>query len=92
VEGLAVSKHTISVTIDLRLLALRLRETGKRFIHVHEMAYELGVSSKTAGKILKGLARLGYAIRWSDGVYMILDDRRLRFRMEGRVGENPKSL
>ncbi len=72
-------KYTINITVDLRLLALRLRETGRRFIRVHEIAYEFGVSPKTAGKILKSLARLGYVVKWSDGVYMVLDDKKLRY-------------
>lgn len=87
---MASIKHTINVTIDLRLLALRLRETGRRFVRVHEIAYELGVSPKTAGKILKSMTRLGYVVRWSDGVYMVLDDKKMRFRqpplVEDRAG------
>ncbi len=84
---MASIKHTINVTVDLRLLALRLRETGRRFVRVHEIAYELGVSPKTAGKILKSMARLGYVVRWSDGVYMVLDDKKLRFRQLPVAGE-----
>jgi len=72
-------KHTISVTIDLRLLAMRLRESGKKFVRVHEIAYELGVSPKTAGKVLTSLAKLGYVVKWSDGVYMIVDEKPVKY-------------
>ena len=66
-------KYTVNVTIDLRLLALKFRERGKKFIRVHEVAYELGISTRTAGKLLMSMAKLGYVVRWSDGVYMIRD-------------------
>lgn len=74
-------KYTINVTIDLRLLAMRLRENGKKFIRVHEIAYELGVSPKTAGKILVSLAKLGYVVKWSEGVYMLIDEKPVRYRV-----------
>ena len=74
------SKKTITVTIDLDLLAMRIIESKRRFIRLHELAYELGVSSRTAGKILRGLEKLGYIIRWSDGVYMVVEDYNRRIR------------
>lgn len=73
-----MSKYTINVTIDLRLLAMKLRERGKKFVRVHEIAYELGVSPRTAGKIMVSLARLGYVVKWSEGVYMVLEDEPCR--------------
>ncbi len=73
-------KNTITVTIDLRLLVLRFRESGKRFLRVHEVAYELGVSPKTAGKILRSLERLGYAVRWSGNVYMLIEEKGFRYK------------
>jgi len=74
-----MAKYTISVTIDLRLLGMRLRESGKRFVRVHEIAYELGTSPKTAGKVLTSLAKLGYVVKWSDGVYMIVDEKPIKY-------------
>lgn len=70
-------RHKINVTIDLRLLALRIMDRGKRFIKVNELAYELGTSTKTAGKILVSLAKLGYVAKWSDGVYMVFNNKPL---------------
>ncbi|OYT39818.1 MAG: hypothetical protein B6U89_03480 [Desulfurococcales archaeon ex4484_58] len=74
-------KYTINVTIDLRLLAMKLRERGKKFIRVHELAYELGVSPKTAGKVLVSLAKLGYVVRWSEGVYMLIEEKPVKYRV-----------
>ncbi len=74
-------KYTINVTIDLRLLAMRLRENGKKFIRVHEIAYELGTSPKTAGKILVSLAKLGYVVKWSEGVYMLVDEKPVKYKV-----------
>jgi len=70
-----VVKRTINVTIDLYLLAMRLKDRGKRFVRVHEIAYELGTSPKTAGKILMSMAKLGYVVKWSEGVYMIVNEK-----------------
>ncbi len=77
-------KYTINVTIDLRLLAMRLRENGKKFIRVHEIAYELGTSPKTAGKILVSLAKLGYVVKWSEGVYMLVDEKPVKYKVAER--------
>ncbi len=68
-------RYTVNVTIDLRLLAIKLRESGKRFVKVHEIAYDLAVSPRTAGKILNSMARLGYLIKWSDSVYMVVYEK-----------------
>ncbi len=76
-------KYTVNVTIDLRLLAMRLRDRGRKFIRVHEIAYELGVSPKTAGKILVSLAKLGYVVKWSDGVYMLVDEKPVIYKIVG---------
>jgi len=70
-----LARYTVNVTIDLRLLAIKLRESGKRFVKVHEIAYDLAVSPRTAGKILNSMARLGYLIKWSDSVYMVVYEK-----------------
>jgi Mn-dependent DtxR family transcriptional regulator len=49
-------------------------------LRVHELAYELGVSPKTAGKILRSMERLGYVVRWSSNVYMLIDENKFRLR------------
>lgn len=77
--GSCMSKYTVNVTIDLRLLALKYKEKKRRFIRVHEVAYELGISPKTAGKILVSMAKLGYLVKWSDGVYMLVDEKSLQY-------------
>ncbi len=76
-------KYTVTITIDLRLLAMRLRESGRRFIRVHEIAYDLGISPRTAGKLLMSMAKLGYVVKWSDGVYMVLDGKPRKYHVLG---------
>ncbi|MCD6488812.1 MAG: hypothetical protein J7K21_06280 [Desulfurococcales archaeon] len=66
------SKETVTITVNLHLLGRRLGESGKVFIRVHEIAYLLGVSPRTAGKILSALSKLGYVEKWSDGIYRII--------------------
>jgi len=70
-------KTTLSVKINLRLLGRRFIETGKTFIKISDLVYELGVSPQTAGKILSALAKLGYVTRWSDSVYKVVARRDL---------------
>ncbi len=61
----------MTITIDLHLLGYKLSSSGRAFIRVHELAFELGVSPRTAGRILSKLAELGYLIKWSKGLYLI---------------------
>ncbi|MEM1555689.1 MAG: hypothetical protein QXM54_04100 [Desulfurococcaceae archaeon] len=61
----------VSVTIDLELLALRLKNKGKKFIKIDELAYELATTPRSAGRILVSLAKLGYVSRWSSRVYLV---------------------
>lgn len=88
-----MARATINVTIDLRLLAMRLRDRGKKFIRVHEVAYELGTSPKTAGKIMVSLAKLGYVVRWSDGVYMLVEEKPLKCSAieRSRLPQSPRA-
>ncbi len=61
----------ITIKIDLDLLGRRLILSGKRFISIHEISYELGITPQAAGKLLSSLSRLGYVVKWSKGVYMV---------------------
>ncbi|AEM39577.1 regulatory protein GntR HTH [Pyrolobus fumarii 1A] len=44
---------------------------GKKFVTVYEVARMLGVSPKTAGKILRRLESLGIVERWSRRAYRV---------------------
>lgn len=61
----------IRVTIDLEQLAAELYK-AKRYVTVSEIARRLGVSEKTAGKVLARLESLGYARRYSYRAYELL--------------------
>ncbi len=65
------------VTIELTRLAERFA-SEKRYLRVKDVSRSLGVSMRTAGKILAAMEKLGLARRWSNGVYWLNVDRRVR--------------
>ncbi len=44
---------------------------NKKFVTVHEVARMLGISTKTAGKLLKRLEDAGIVERWSRRAYRV---------------------
>ncbi len=44
---------------------------GKKFVTIYEVARMLGVSTRTAGKILRRLEDLGLVERWSRRAYRV---------------------
>ncbi|MCE4600764.1 MAG: HTH domain-containing protein [Desulfurococcales archaeon] len=62
----------IKVTIDLELLAMDLYKNNKKYITIQEIARRLGVSERTAGKVLSRLERLGFVKRYSSRAYELL--------------------
>jgi len=61
----------LTITIDLHRLGRRLKNKGY-WIRVKDLAYEMGVSTKTAGRILVALEKLGYVKRRGNGVYRVV--------------------
>ncbi len=70
-------KH-LSITIDLIKFGERLRRR-KKWIRVRELAEELGISTKSAGKILAALEKLGFVEKRSIGVYKVLRYRCIEY-------------
>ncbi len=66
-----LSNYYIKVTINLHKLARRLRNRNRKWIHVKELAEEIGVSTKVAGRILTALERLGYVEKRNNRVYKV---------------------
>ena len=60
----------ISLSISVEEWA-RYALRGKNFVTVQEVARMLGVSTKTAGRILKRLEELGIVERWSRRAYRV---------------------
>ncbi len=61
-------KISLSISVeDWARHALR----GRNFITVQEVARMLGVSTKTAGRVLKRLEQLGIVERWSRRAYRV---------------------
>lgn len=65
------SLETMSVKIDLKKLYLKIIFSKRRFIRLHEIARELCVTPRTAGKILSTMTRLGYLEKWSHDLYLV---------------------
>ena len=61
-------KISLSIRLDeWARYALR----GKSFVTIQEVARMLGVSTKTAGKILRRLEEMGIVERWSRRAYRV---------------------
>ncbi len=61
------------IKLDLIRLADYLVSNSRTgYIRVRDLAYMLGVSSKSAGKILARMESLGMAARYSNNVYRIM--------------------
>ncbi|KSW12335.1 hypothetical protein CF15_06235 [Pyrodictium occultum] len=57
--------------IDVSRLASTLLTLGYIYVTVDQLAYILGVSTRTAGRILAEMARRGLARRWSRRAYKL---------------------
>ena len=71
-------RKQLSITIDLVKFGERLRKR-KKWIRVRELAEELGISTKSAGKILAALEKLGFVEKRSVGVYKVLRYRYVEY-------------
>ena len=63
------NEFIMNVTIDLKQLA---RKYNGVYMNINRLAMELGTSTRTAGKILARMEKLGLAIRVSKRVYLIV--------------------
>jgi len=59
------------VYIDVHRLASTLAVLGYIYVTVDQLASILGVSTRTAGRLLAEMARLGLARRWSRRAYKL---------------------
>ena len=66
-----------TVRVGVAVVAAIIRGSGKRYITVKEVSRMLGVSTRTAGRILAVLEREGYVERYSRGAYKVVYERRL---------------
>jgi len=55
-------------------LAQALTSSGIRYMRVKDLAAMLGVSMRTAGKLLAAMERMGLAARWSTSAYRLADN------------------
>lgn len=62
----------LKVRVKVGLVAAVLKGYGKRYVTVREVSSMLGVSTRTAGRILARLEREGYVERYSKKAYRIL--------------------
>ncbi|NPA04485.1 MAG: helix-turn-helix domain-containing protein [Crenarchaeota archaeon] len=59
------------VSIEPLVVLVLAVKRGKRFLTVSEVSRSLGVSKRTAGRLLAHLCRQGYVERWSRTTYRI---------------------
>lgn len=61
----------IRIKVDPVLIALTLASYGYRYITIKRLSMLLGSSSRTAGRVLAELERMGIVKRYSRRTYMI---------------------
>jgi len=64
-------RQVMLVKVDIPRLAASLSRNGRKYLRVKDVALMLGVSRRTAGKILASMERMGLAVRWSSSVYRL---------------------
>jgi Mn-dependent DtxR family transcriptional regulator len=69
VLGLALS---VKVKLSLDYVVEVLAGTGKRYVTVRDLSSLLGVSTRTAGKLMSRLESEGYVRRYSNKAYRLL--------------------
>lgn len=62
---------SMSVTVNLRKLYMKMVFERRRYVKVSDLASELCVSIRTAHRIMRAMKSLGYAERWSGDIYVI---------------------
>ncbi len=62
----------LSVNIDL--LGRAIASLGKNYVTPKDISEIIGVSTRTAGKILKALETRGYVVRYSNKAYRVIRD------------------
>ncbi|MEB3778620.1 MAG: winged helix-turn-helix transcriptional regulator [Desulfurococcales archaeon] len=61
----------VKVTVDLEILGVYLTSINKKYVTLKEISRLLGVSTKTAGKIMAKLERAGVVERYSARAFML---------------------
>ncbi|MEM1627918.1 MAG: hypothetical protein QXP02_00260 [Desulfurococcaceae archaeon] len=62
----------VHVALDVYALHRKLILSGKVFIKIDDLARDLSISTKSAGKILSKMVEKGLATRWSKNTYQLL--------------------
>ncbi|WP_062661648.1 helix-turn-helix domain-containing protein [Aeropyrum camini] len=62
----------MKVKVRLAVVAAILRGSGRRYVSVREVGELLGVTNRTAGRILARLEREGVVSRYSKRTYRVL--------------------
>ena len=62
----------VRVKLQIALVAAVIRGSGKRYVTIKDVSKMLGVSTRTAGRILARLEREGYLERYSRSAYRVV--------------------
>ncbi|WP_131159851.1 helix-turn-helix domain-containing protein [Aeropyrum pernix] len=79
-----MSGGEMKVKVRLAVVAAILRGSGRRYVSVREVGELLGVTSRTAGRILARLEREGVVSRYSRRTYRVLHPKG-----SGGLGQGP---
>lgn len=71
-------RRQMRLTVDPEAFALALLLSGRRYVRVRDVAGLLGTSTRSAGKLMARLERLGYVRRYSRRAFLISNYRESR--------------
>jgi DNA-binding IclR family transcriptional regulator len=62
----------LKVSISVDFVAGIIRSLGKNYVTPKDLSEAMGISTKTAGRILRALESKGYVARYSNRAYRVL--------------------
>ncbi len=81
--------NRVKASIDVEALGAMFRGLGRRYVTVKQVSFMLGVSTRTAGKILARLERLGYVRKYSERAYEVLPASMSPVQTDGTAQSTP---
>lgn len=72
---------TVKVKLSLDHVIEALEARGKKYVTVRDLSSLLGVSTRTAGRLMARLEEEGYLRRYSNKAYKVIGRRGVNFKL-----------
>ncbi len=60
------------VGVSLEFIALVVASLGKNYVTPRDLSWVLGISTRSAGRVLRALEMKGYVVRYSNRAYRVI--------------------